>query len=65
MGEHADLVMAWVDVPALDGTPTRSATHDSTQTHYRFDSLDSDFTRDLEVDADGIVVSYPGLFERL
>ena len=65
IGEHADFVMAWVDVPSLEvsADPQRYTRLDAT--HYRFESLDSDFTRDLEVDADGIVVSYPGLFDRL
>ena len=31
---------------------------------YRFLSLDSGFTADLLVDADGLVVDYPGLFRR-
>jgi uncharacterized protein len=32
---------------------------------YRFASVDSDFTRDIEVDAAGLVVTYPELFRRL
>ena len=31
---------------------------------YRFLSLDSEFTADLLVDADGLVLDYPGLFRR-
>jgi hypothetical protein len=31
---------------------------------YRFLSLDGGFTADLSVDADGLVVDYPGLFKR-
>lgn len=31
---------------------------------YRFESLDSGFTADVEVDAAGLVVTYPGLFQR-
>ena len=31
---------------------------------YRFLSLDGGFTADLPVDADGLVVDYPGLFKR-
>jgi hypothetical protein len=26
--------------------------------------VDSDFTREIEVDQDGLVVTYPGLFRR-
>ena len=32
---------------------------------YRYESIDSDFTRDIEVDRHGLVVTYPGLFRRL
>jgi len=32
---------------------------------YRYESLDSDFTREIEVDLDGLVVVYPGLFRRI
>jgi hypothetical protein len=32
---------------------------------YRCESRDSDFMRDIEVDVDGIVVEYPGLFRCL
>jgi hypothetical protein len=59
-GEH-EFTMAWVDVPDL-------TVHASPQryTHarpgvVRFESLDSDFTADLELDDDGLVVFYPQL----
>lgn len=32
---------------------------------FRFESLDSDFAAELPVDADGLVLDYPGLFERV
>jgi hypothetical protein len=32
---------------------------------YRYESLDSDFVRELEVDGNGLVVDYPGLFRRV
>jgi uncharacterized protein len=32
---------------------------------YRYESLDSDFVREIEVDKDGLVLTYPGLFKRL
>jgi hypothetical protein len=63
-GQH-DFTMAWVDVPSLN-------VHASPQryTHVRpgvvrFDSLDSDFTADLELDDDGLVVFYPQLAQRV
>jgi hypothetical protein len=32
---------------------------------YRYKSLDSDFVREIEVDSDGLVVTYPGLYRRM
>lgn len=32
---------------------------------YRYESLDGDFARDIEVDSEGLVVTYPGLFRRI
>jgi hypothetical protein len=32
---------------------------------YRYESLDSDFVREIQVDQNGLVVTYPGLFRRL
>jgi hypothetical protein len=32
---------------------------------YRYESLDSDFVREIDVDKDGLVLTYPGLFNRL
>jgi hypothetical protein len=31
---------------------------------YRYESLDSDFVREIDVDAQGLVVTYPDLFKR-
>jgi hypothetical protein len=57
--------MAWVSVPdlAIHAAPQR-------YTHIRpgvvrFESLDSDFTAELELDADGVIVFYPRLARRL
>ena len=63
-GSH-DFAMAWVSIPDL-------AVHRSPQRYehlrpgaVRFISLDSDFTADLELDADGLVVRYPRLADRV
>ncbi len=32
---------------------------------YRYESLASGFAREIEVDPDGLVLAYPGLFERV
>jgi uncharacterized protein len=32
---------------------------------YRYESLDTDFVRDVDIDVHGLVVTYPGLFRRV
>lgn len=63
-GSH-DLVMAWVSVPDL-------GVHLSPQRYehirpgvVRYTALDGDFTAELELDGDGLVVRYPRLAERV
>jgi hypothetical protein len=60
-----DFAMAWVSVPDL-------AVHRSPQRYehlrrgvVRFASLDGDFTADLELDSDGLVIRYPQLAEHV
>lgn len=65
VGGSAEIVTAHVSVPdlSLSADPqryTRTASHG-----YRYESLDSDFTRDVSVDDDGFVLEYPGLFSRI
>jgi hypothetical protein len=64
-GEPRDYEMAWVSLPDL-------ALHRSLQRYepvapgrVRFVSRDSDFTAELDFDADGLVVSYQHLAERV
>lgn len=65
-GQSADLVAAYVLAPALSLTtdPQRYTRLKKGQ-RYRYESLDSDFTREIEVDRHGLVKTYPGLFRRV
>ena len=65
IGQSRDFTMAWVDVPSLEVIPDPQRYTRIDNRVYRFESLDSDFTRDIQVDADGFVVEYPGLFSRV
>ncbi|NQX10990.1 putative glycolipid-binding domain-containing protein [Microbacteriaceae bacterium VKM Ac-2855] len=65
IGASAEIVTVYVDVPSLTVTPDPQRYTRLAERVYRYESLDSDFTRDIEVDADGFVLVYPGLFERL
>jgi len=65
VGEHADLVTAYVRVPELTVSPDLQRYTRVSELVYRYESLDSDFTRDITVDELGFVVEYPGLFSRI
>jgi hypothetical protein len=64
IGDTAEIGVAYVLVPELS---LRAAPQRYTRLGdrlWRFESLDSGFTADLTVDAEGLVVDYPGLFRR-
>jgi hypothetical protein len=62
--EEADIVTAYLSFPDLElvADPQRYTRLD--EDLYRYESLDSDFEREITVDASGFVLEYPGLFER-
>jgi hypothetical protein len=67
-GESADVSVAYFDGAELQPWPepqryTRLEERDGGGL-YRFESLDGEFTADLPVDSDGLVLDYPGLFRR-
>jgi len=65
-GRAAEILAVYVRVPELTVEADRQRyTCLEPMRRYRFESVDGDFTRDLEVDAHGLVVVYPGLFRRL
>jgi uncharacterized protein len=67
-GESEELTVTYVRVPELLVGPERQryscleAQADSWL--YRFEALPSGFTAELPLDADGLVIDYPGLFRR-
>jgi hypothetical protein len=68
-GESEELMVAYIRVPELLVGPERQrygcleARADGGL--YRFEALPSGFTAALPVDADGLVIDYPGLFRRV
>jgi uncharacterized protein len=65
-GHSQDILAAYVQLPSLAVTIDRQRyTCLELDRRYRYESLDSDFTRDIEVDRHGLVVTYPGLFRRV
>jgi uncharacterized protein len=64
-GEHGDTRVALVSLPELTVAPDPQRYTRLAADRYRFDSLDSDFTRELALDEHSLVLDYPGLFRRL
>ena len=60
-----DFVMAWVSVPDLKVHASPQRYEHVRPGVVRYVSRDGDFTSELEVDADGLVVRYPRLAERV
>lgn len=65
-GQSADIQVAYVSVPDLTLSLARQRyTCLNAGALYRFDSLESGFSRDIGIDRDGLVTEYPGLFRRI
>jgi hypothetical protein len=65
-GQADTILVVYVELPELTLAPQRQRyTCLQPGRRYRFESLDSAFTREIEVDQDGLVVTYPGLFRRV
>lgn len=67
-GESAELSVVYVDVGEMrawtEGQSYACLERDTGGGLYRYKSLDGGFAADLPVDADGVVLDYPGLFRR-
>lgn len=68
-GQSADLLVAYLTVPQLQVRMMRQR-YSCLEQHsdgglYRYESLNSGFTRDLSVDAQGLVIDYPGIWKRI
>jgi hypothetical protein len=65
-GQSQDIGVVYVRLPGMAIALARQRyTCLDPGRRYRYESLDSGFTRDIEVDADGLVTEYPGLFRRI
>ena len=63
VGEAADLHMAWVQFPELSVIPSAQRYQRLAADRWRFST--GDFTAELLVDPDGLVLDYGGLFRSL
>jgi hypothetical protein len=68
-GGPIEFTMAWVAVPALavqaDGQRYRHLKSAADHHVVRFEAIDSSFAADITVDADAVVLDYPGIARRL
>ncbi|MGH2532821.1 MAG: putative glycolipid-binding domain-containing protein [Thermomicrobiales bacterium] len=68
-GQAAEITVAYVKVPTLDvvAMPQRYTCLESRPDGglYRYESLDTGYTNELTVDADGLVLNYPGIWKRV
>jgi hypothetical protein len=65
VGEDALVTAAWVKFPELTVSPLRQRYARLAENLYRYDSLESGFTAELMVDADGLVVEYGSIWRRI
>lgn len=69
LGESAELSVVYITAPSLKVTVERQR-YTSLETsglgsRYRFEAPADDFTAEITVDGDGLVMEYPGLFRRV
>jgi len=65
LAERQAIDVAWVWIPDLKVERAKQAYTRLGADMYRFESVGRDFQADLQVDADGLVLRYPGLFKRV
>jgi hypothetical protein len=65
IGESRELTAAWVRFPELTVEPLAQRYTRVAERRYRYESIASGFTAELEVDDLGLVVEYEGLWRRV
>lgn len=69
VGQSETFKMAWISVPEMTVTPNRQRytclEKSAEGAKFHFESLDIHFEAVITVDADGLVLDYPGLFKRV
>jgi hypothetical protein len=61
-GESADFDLVYVDIVANEIRKEHQKYTKAGHHNYHFENADASFTADLQVDDDGFVIEYPGLF---
>lgn len=65
-GQSREILVVYIQLPNITLTADRQRyTCLEAGRRYRYESIDSDFIREIEFDAHGLVTDYPGLFRRV
>jgi uncharacterized protein len=65
IGASEEIAVVYFDLPAMDVKPARQRYTRLTADRYKYESLSTGFTAELLVDEAGLVVNYPGIWERI
>jgi hypothetical protein len=63
IGAQAEVNAAWLRFPSFKLEPLHQAYRRVDASTYRYESASGSFVADLQVDTDGFVTSYPGIWE--
>jgi Putative glycolipid-binding len=64
-GQSQEILVVYIQLPNITiATDRQRYTCLEAGRRYRYESVDSDFIREIEFDAHGLVTDYPGLFRR-
>jgi len=64
-GQHKEILVVYITIPELNVTIDRQRYTCLSKYIFLFEQINSKFKRKIEVDKDGLVLEYPGLFKRL
>ena len=64
IGKSAEITALWLPPPDFVPRPARQLYTRLGEREWRYENLDSDFAAVLPVDAEGLVLDYPGICER-
>jgi hypothetical protein len=65
LGQSVEIVTAYIEIPSLRVTADHQRYTRVSPSTYRYEALDGTFIREVEVDDEGFVTEYPGLFTRV
>jgi hypothetical protein len=65
IGQRAEIAVAWIRFPSLEIVRARQSYERLSAQTYRYCSLASGFTAEIEVDEIGLAIRYEGIWERI